>query len=376
MPIRFRRIWPVLLCCLVWAGAACEPSHDGDDPTDDDADDEVTDDDLSPTDDDSAEDTPAAGTMPYNVLEREDLGAEWECRRPGYCIEDYRRFLRLAKDYAEPIPRDEIRRQLRAIDDGEVELVPGPLSADELRGAIVDILNIPFLLDGINGRLLVVTTIDIVETADYYEYHLLFQDGWVGVFEGYLLTPKGEGPFPAVVAIHGHDDDARIYRDRYHGSEYPAHGYAILMLTMRAMSGGVASLVEHNIALDLLTDSFTLIGLRVYETLLGAKYLRYLPGISEDRIGLIGHSGGSSAGNLTVRVDPGIAAYVSDYTVDYAEWVPVLGIYHCETVPELYPYNLLINDFATSSTPILSVPYGYTNGMDEIFSFFDEYLKG
>ena len=92
------------------------------------------------------------------------------------------------------------------------------------------------------------------------------------------------------------------------------------------------------------------------------------------RIGLIGHSGGSSTGNLTVRLGAGFAAYVSDYHVEYAEWVADFEVIHCETVPALYPYAALINDFATSATPVLTVPYGYTDGVEPIFGFFDQHL--
>jgi len=309
-----------------------------------------------------------------NVEEREDPGAAWGCANPAICIEDYVEFLRLAKPYADPMPASEIRKQLLEIDRGQVPTIPGPLSEEGLRDAVADILNIRFLLEGIRGRLLAVTTIGRTENPDHTQYELLFQDPWVGVFEGILLVPKGQGPFPAVLAIHGHNDDARVYRDKYHGGEYPARGYAILMLTMRAMGSGLESLVEHYIAREFLLNGFNLIGLRVYESLLGLKYLRYLPAVAGDRIGLIGHSGGSSTGNLTVRLEPGFAAYVSDFSVDYAEWVPFFNVYHCETVPELYPYNLLITDFGTCSVPIRSVPYGYTNGMEEIFDFFDRHF--
>lgn len=148
------------------------------------------------------------------------------------------------------------------------------------------------------------------------------------------------------------------------------------MLTMRAMGSGLEALVEHAVSRELLLDGFTRMGLRVYETFLGLKYLRYLPAVASERIGLIGHSGGSSTGNLTVRLDPGVSAYVSDHTVDYAEWVPFFRVYHCETVPELYPYSLLINDFETGSVPVKTVPYGYTGRMGEIFDFFDRHLGG
>ena len=73
-------------------------------------------------------------------------------------------------------------------------------------------------------------------------------------------------------------------------------------------------------------------------------------------------------------IGSGIAAYVSDFQMNYAQWVPEIRLYHCETVPELYPYHPLVNDFTTSAVPVLSVPYGYADGMDPIFAFFVEKL--
>lgn len=320
------------------------------------------------SDDDSFDDEQSA----YNVLERYDPDRLQDQDDPGADIDDYQTFVQLAREYADPISVKDIRRQLNEIAAGAVEIIPSLDPGDNLGETIAEVLNIGFLLERINERLLVVTAIEITETKDYVERHLLFEDPWVGVFEGYLLTPNGDGPFPGVVAIHGHFEDAAAYRDNYHGIEYPINGHAILMLTMRAMDNDA---YERDISLELLTNGFTLMGLRAYETLLGVKYLRYLSTVDEKRIGLIGHSGGSAACNLTVRLDAGIGAYVSDMVSEYAEWWPDQDFIHCETIPELYPYHELVNDFSTGITPILTVPYAYENSMEEIFSFFDETLN-
>ncbi|MBM4397796.1 MAG: hypothetical protein FJ087_19175 [Deltaproteobacteria bacterium] len=317
---------------------------------------------------------PDASPEPGGVVERVDLGATWSCTNPGTCTQDYEAFIALAAAHARPVPEGSVAAKLAAIDAGEVASVPGPLSPEALREVVVDGLNVGFLLDGLDDRLLTVTTIGKTEGTDAWEHHLLLEDPWVGTFEALLLVPKGEGPFPAVVALHGHDDDARVYRDEYHGAGYPGRGYAIVMPTFRAMKGGIDALAEHEISVRLLDQGFTLIGLRAYEALLCLKVLRHLPSIDPDRIGLIGHSGGSSTGNLVVRLGAGFAAYVSDFAVDYAEWLAALAIVHCETVPDLYPHAALINDFATSGRPVLSVPYGYTDGMEPIFSFLGEHL--
>jgi hypothetical protein len=309
------------------------------------------------------------------VVWKEDPAAAWNCERPGICIDDYRRFIELAAAHAKPIEEGATVAKLQAIDGGQVASVPGPLSAQELRDVVVDTLNIGFLLDGLDDRLLTVTATGVIEHGDSVETRFLLEDPWVGTFEAILMTPKGQGPFPAVVAQHGHGDSAAVYRDDYHGAEYPAHGLAILMVTYRAMANGIDGVMEHVISSELLDQGFTLMGLRVYEGLLCLKVLRHLPSIDPTRIGLIGHSGGSSTGNLSVRLGLGFAAYVSDYRVDYAEWVPEMQGFHCETVPDLYPWAALVNDLSTNAIPTLTVPYKYTDGMAPIFAFFAEHLE-
>ena len=254
---------------------------------------------------------------------------------------------------------------------GNVTVLTTPLPPDELRAKILDGANVRFLYEGLIARPLRVTTIGKDDSNPGYDQReLLFEDPLVGTFYALLLTPKGPGPFPGIVAIHGHGDSAQIYRDSYHGNEWPSHGYAIVIPTMRVMN---IDTDEHNVSHDLLREGFTLIGLRLYESLLALKYLRSRPAVDPWRVGLIGHSGGSSTSNLTVRVEPAVKAYVSDWTVDW--YSSGLELYHCETAPGLYPYNKLINDFTTSLTPVKAVPYGYTNGMAEIFDFFDKNLK-
>jgi len=356
----------IALVVTLLLASSCQSNSNEDhagEPVDDDAAPGVDDDSANQNDDTSDAD---------HVIEQTDLGAQWECSIAAWCIDDYLNFLTFAAPWARPISDRALARQINRVQTGAVEPLTSPLPADELRAAIRDALGIGFLLDGIDERPLTVTLIGEDETSEYFEKHLLFTDPYVGTFDAIYLTPKGDGPFPAVVAIHGHRTRASIYRDYFHGNEYPAHGYAILMLTMRVM---FIDPFEHIISRDFLLDGFALMGMRVYEALLGLKYLRHRPEIDDERIGLIGHSGGSSASNLTIRLEPDFAAYVSDLQIDYCEWGAYFEPYHCETIPRLFPYHLLISDFTTSSVPVKTVPYGYTDGMREIFDFFDTWLK-
>jgi hypothetical protein len=292
---------------------------------------------------------PDAPSSALNVVETEEPGADWACTDNNSCTADYLAFPgKVPAAYHHPITQAQLQSQLTALLLGQVPLATGPLTADQLAQTIRDDANFGFLQDGIDARKLEVATTARSQTADYEERDLLFRDPFVGTFKAVLLVPKnaGPGPYPAVLAVHGHGDTAEIYRDNYHGHEWPAQGYAILMLTMRAMNIDTS---ENTVWHALITEGLSLIGIRVYESLLGFKYLRYLSEIDHARIGLIGHSGGSSTGNLTVRIEPRLRAFVSDNQVNW--FVSGLEMYHCETLPALYPYNQLIDDFTDLRDP-------------------------
>ncbi len=183
--------------------------------------------------------------------------------------------------------------------------------------------------------------------------------------------PHGEGPFPAVLALHGHPETAEIFRDVHFGAELPVAGYAVLMLTSRVMA---IDDVEHDVSWALLERGFSLMGLRMTEALLGLKVLRHDARIDADHIGLMGHSGGSSTGTLLVRVEPRFQAFVADNVVDWfrsGEDEP----YHCETIPELYPLHDQVNDFSTSEAPVLRTAYGFLGALPELLDFFDAHLR-
>jgi hypothetical protein len=332
----------------------------------------------------SADATAATGGI--DVVESTDPNADWACTDRATCVADYDALISKAAAFGKPITQAQLDAQIQALDDGNVPLESSVLSASQLRDRIIAGANVGFLLDGIDARPTKVITRATTISNGVIERDLVFVDPFVGTFKGILLTPEGLGPFPAVVAIHGHPDDAEIYRDDYHAKDFPGRGYAILMLTMRAMAIDAS---EHQITMDLLKGGFTLVGMRVYETLLGFKYLRYLAqkdaSINDARVGLIGHSGGSSASDLTVRIEPRFKAYVSDNSVDWhrsdSDWDKLTGNiepYHCETVPALYPINEQIRDFSTSATPIDEVAYATAqsqSGNDGILDFFDSILK-
>jgi hypothetical protein len=307
---------------------------------------------------------------PLRVEESEQLGTTWDCLDPGDCIEDYLEFSDLASEYSHPIGEEELNSWINDCRYGRVPVHTEELKPETLREGLIGALNIRFLLEGLDKRSLEATIIRREDHGDYIEEEILFWDPWVGTFQGILLLPPDPGPHRGIVAVHGHSDSAAVFRDDYYGTAYPPEGFAILMLTMRAMSFDQK---EAEATWALLRSGFNLIGLRIYESLLGYKYLRWREDVDQYRIGLIGHSGGSSTGNLTIRLEPRLRAYVSDHMVAYM--TSDSDIIHCETVPAVYPYNRLINYFDTAEVPVLSVTYGYPDGPGELIEFFKQKIR-
>jgi hypothetical protein len=309
-------------------------------------------------------------------------GAE-ECPDPGPCIADYLSLpSRLPPEtlIRPPLSSDAVDALVGAI--GEQPRVAGPLAPADLAGAVESALGLSFLLRGLEQRPLEVRTRES-DAGAYRERTLELGDRYVGTFHAILLLPPGAGPFPAVLALHGHGDRAEVYRDEHHGRAYPARGFALLMPTFRGMD---IDAYEHQATQALMANGLHLMGVRVYEALLGLKYLRSLPEIDPHRIALIGHSGGSSTGNLVVRLEPSFRAYVSDHHVDYWSSDPDEP-YHCETVPGLHPLHALVNDLATAPMPVRVVRYSHgrrhplklfgraAREADAILDFFEEQLR-
>jgi dienelactone hydrolase len=313
----------------------------------------------------------AVDPVPRGVVWTSTVPEPAACASPANCIDDYLRLVDRAAAFARPTDLSMLPAFLAETDAGRVPQLAPPLADDALRDRIIEELNLGFLLDGIEARSLEVAVVSEQPREGYLERTLRITDPWVGRFDALLLLPTTPGPHPGLVAAHGHGDTKERYRDEYHGAEHAPRGYVTLIPDLRAMGSGGEALLEVRVARELMQRGFSLMGLRVYELLLSARVLRSLDETAGQPLVLIGHSGGSSTGNLLVRIDRGFAAFVSDHSVDYAEWVPGLNTYHCETVPGLFEVSAQINDRATSPVPTRVEPYKYTDGMEGIFAFFD-----
>ena len=256
------------------------------------------------------------------------------------------------------------------------------LPPDQLRQDLLETLNIRGLIEGdpqqlsLDARSLKVVTIGERDGGGYRELEMVLSDPYVGSFRALLLLPKGEGPFPAVLALPGHGESAAQHRDNRFGWLFPEEGIAVLILDTRAYDTGPA---EHQASLALLCGGFSMMTVRVYEALLALKLLRGRAEICNDRIGLIGHSGGSITGNLLVRLSPTLKAYVSDLTaIHFNIGDPLEGEVYGQIADETHPglarLSANLNDLSTVGTSVLSVPYGYSEGPVAMFEFLTAHL--
>jgi hypothetical protein len=306
---------------------------------------------------------------PLNVIESENLGADWDCDTSVSCTHDYLDLLERAESYAAPVAEPELRQMFR-----EYGLSPpyqDPIPAAELRDDIIDRLNAWFLFDGYRERRLEVVTTAIEHTPDGVKKTLLFRDPWVGAFKGYLLLPAGAGPFPSVVAVHGHGQSAESYlQDFPEVLQLQRLGFAVLVITLRLDN---ADEHEDRLCRAFLRRGLTMLSVHVYEVLLGRKYLAHLFG-EQTAGGLLGHSGGSIDITVAIRVaaEAFDAAVVDAVGYFIGDWnAKIID----EAVPTLHPFHDLINDFSTAAVPVLQVPYGYVGAWTSIYAFFEEHLE-
>ena len=133
---------------------------------------------------------------------------------------------------------------------------------------------------------------------------------------GHLFRPAGAGPHPAVVMMHGCGgaytrDGALSSRHAFWGEQLAARGYVALMLDSFT-SRGLREICTIRIGSRPIRESD-----RVADANAALAFLRNLPGVRSDRIGLIGWShGGGTVLTTMARAQPdegGFRAAVAMY---------------------------------------------------------------
>lgn len=283
-------------------------------------------------------------------------------------ISAYEEFISKNQQYTKPISWTEFLEQLEKA-GAELSFYPPGKTSKNLKQTIIEELNIGFLLEGLDQRELSVITTNIIQNEDYIEKEMIFKDPNVGSFAVLLLIPnKKETSYPAIIGLHGHADDYNAPKNGYGGKELARAGFAIIMPSFRAMDCLQAP--EEIITQELIKNGFTLMGLRIYETFLLEKYLKYKDFVG--KIGIMGHSGGSDVAYLTSIINTDFAALAFDFYPKPDSLCD--GRIHCETLPGLAYYKQQINDPSALQIPSKKFEYGFPGDKQDLIDFFKENL--
>jgi len=299
---------------------------------------------------------------------------DWTCNEEtqASCIADFYAFIEKAKAYRRPTTAAAIRAEI--IDQQsrpEPVIPPVTLSGQQLREAILDALNVRFLFDK-GARRPLRTTVYRQQTGDTFELTtMLFEDPLLGKFRVLVSRPRGYGPFPAIIAAHGHAQAPRDFIVELADKGLPLDRFIVALPQFRAMYGWPW---EGEISQALLVKGFSLIGLQMAETMQVHRYLLTMPEVDKEQIGLLGHSSGSTMGNVLIRVTDVFSAHVSDNATSYYDMIDD-GTFTSSTAPGLWPLRHVINDFSTSPTPVMQAEYNYPNGLDDAVIFLLSHRK-
>jgi hypothetical protein len=156
---------------------------------------------------------------------------------------------------------------------------------------------------------------------------------------GNLYIPDGEGPFPAVINMHGHWSQGRLAaRVQQRGHLLAKCGYVCLCVDAfgsgeRATRHGEFEYHGNNLGGSLLQLGETLMGVQVVDNMRGVDLLCSLPFVNATKIGATGGSGGGNQTMWLAAMDTRITAAVPVVSVgSFQSYVMCLNCI-CEALP-------------------------------------------
>ena len=337
--------------------------------------------------------------LEVTILDAPDRSPRCTDRMRTHCTADYMAFLQSEAARQGATPVGDCAAYIQSLVDlGHEERPPAgwrPPSPETRGTAILGASGLGFLFDeaSLVRRPLSVSVIEReTKTAPngtpYRRLGLLLEDASIGQMEAeLLLPPEGEGPFPTVLVLPGHTEDAAYHRDRRFGWTLPTRGIAALIVTFRAYEQPH----DNDVTRAFLCSGYSFITFRVYEAMVAMKYLLAEPLACNARLGVLGHSGGSIAGNLMAWLDVNPArVQVSDLTSGYRNIDPAAAggwEVDCETHPGLHRMAGEISELTRAPRPVLRLNYAYapcaecdeplstdTAAAEDFLQFFEHHL--
>lgn len=189
--------------------------------------------------------------------------------------------------------------------------------------------------------------------SGYRRVYLEYESAPGVIVPAWLLIPEGlNGPAPAVIAVHGHgygmdelvginaDGSERAEPEGYHQDFALAlcrRGLVVLAPELRGFgrrreprdqAAGPASNSCHVTAWWGIMLGRPLLGSRVSDVLRGIDLLQSLPEVGEQRIGIMGGSGGGAVALFAAALEPRFcAAVISSYFCIFKD--SILAMQHC-----------------------------------------------
>lgn len=295
--------------------------------------------------------TPKASTLlPVDAPWRPPC-AEWDCMRESYGpfldpsvlrsdgeVLFGTRWGRLVALGNGVVPSDVFTRAISATGSQPLPGVTG-LPDAALRERLLAALGLTKLLAGFASRPLAVVR-HAMSVYDGWREELVWVEdrigeiSTVGTLEVRLFLPPASmpGPYPAVLALHGHGENPGDAARELFAVELAKKGIAVALPHQRTLA---ETGLDTYLAGPLLRSGFTLKGLQVFEAAMAEKLLRGLPEVDRGHLGALCHSGGCSVLNPWLRLSDAYAIAETDMLSTYRS--PEGGRVHCDDVPALVP---------------------------------------
>lgn len=158
------------------------------------------------------------------------------------------------------------------------------------------------------------TETGVIECGGYTVRKVAYRAAKDRIVTGNLYVPAGEGPFPAVLNMHGHHYVGRLAeRVQMRGHVLAKQGFVCLCVDAigageRATVHGKGEYHGSYKGASLFNVGETLMGVQVADNMRGIDLLCSLPYVDSDRIGAIGASGGGNQTMWLMAMDDRIKA--------------------------------------------------------------------
>ena len=163
----------------------------------------------------------------------------------------------------------------------------------------------------------------------------------------FILIPKAEPPYKAIMAFHGHGPGVQsiISGDGF-ARGLALAGYLVCAVEQRGFgervtdqrSGPTDERSCRHLAFEYMMEGRSLLGERCWDGMVAISYVKNRPDIVPDTLGCTGHSGGGTAALWLGAIEPRITVnVVESYFCSFKQ--SILGVEHCECnyVPGILP---------------------------------------